>query len=110
LLLATTRERDIDAAGGELSLEGAARERRAARLDGGLHLSLHLVAARTRSRALGSAEAAERFELLGERALLAEPAHARRLERRKIAARGNFAKRLRGKCRQVRHENEPPLS
>src|SRR6202162_5349933 len=100
LLLPATGKRDINATGGELPLDGGSCECRPARFDRGLHLCLRLVDQGPRSRPLGGDEAAESFQLLGERALLAEPAHTRFLERRKIAARGNFAKRLPGKSRQ----------
>src|SRR5579863_3463386 len=42
-LLASTRQRDIDTAGGELALDLRPRQRLAPRLDGGLHTLLGLV-------------------------------------------------------------------
>ena len=92
-LLAAPGQRHVDAPGGELALDVGARcELRAPRLDAPpAPRCLRLVDARARRGPLGSATALpERLQLLGERALLAQPAHAHVFERREVAAGGDL--------------------
>ena len=90
-LLAPSRQRDIDAPGGELALDLRALQRLAPRLDGGLHALLGLVDALAGRGPLGGRQAAQGLQLLGEGAFLAEPAHPRLIERAEIVARRDFA-------------------
>ena len=94
-LLAASGQGDIDAPGREL----AARPRRcsssARRASiAALHALLGLVDALAGGRTLGRRQRTERLQLLGERAFLAEPAHADLIERREVAAAGDLVERL----------------
>ena len=59
-----------------------------------LHALLRLVDPLAGRGPLGRRQRAERLQLLGERAFLAEPAHAHLIERGEVAARGNLVERL----------------
>ena len=85
-LLAPPRQRDIDASGGKLALDLRPRQRLAPRLDGGLHALLGLVDSLASRGPLGGRQAAKGFQLLGEGALLSEPAHAHLIERAEAVA------------------------
>src|ERR1700739_2478862 len=95
-LLAPSRERDIDAAFDEPTLDVGALELRAARLDGAGQLLLRLVDARPGRGTLGGWHAAALPQLLGEGPPLAEPAHAHALERGRIRRGRNLGARRGG--------------
>src|SRR5579864_9038246 len=100
-LLSPARKGHIDATLVELALDVCAPELRATRLECALQLLLRFVDARTGRRPLAGRNRAERLELLGEGPLLAEPAHARLLERAGIGAGGDFLERLLEKGREI---------
>jgi len=93
-LLAPPGQGDIDAPGRELLLHGRAFEHAAARLQRLLHLPLGLVDALTRGGTIRRRHVFQRFQLLGEHALLAEPAHPHLIERSQVGRRGDFSECL----------------
>src|SRR6476619_4491105 len=97
-------ERHIDAVSRERPLDRAALERGAPCLDSRLQALLRFVDARAGCGPLGGCQPAECLQLLGERALLAEPADACVIERSQVAACGNLGERLLGESGQVGQE------
>jgi hypothetical protein len=61
----------------------------------------------TRDGTFGRGQRAERFQLLGERAFLAEPANARLIEGNEVTYTGDLVERLLDKGTQV--VQDPPL-
>ena len=94
-LFAPPRQRDVDAPGSEAPARRArarAASRRASMATcSACFASLMRWPAAGRSR---GRQRAERLQLLGERALLAEPAHAHLVERGEVAAAGDLIQRL----------------
>src|SRR6185312_14109133 len=108
-LLAAARQRDVDAAGGELPLDIRPRQRLAPRLDGSPHPLLGLVDPLAGRRPLGGREAAQGFQLLGEGALLPEPAYPCLIEAGEVRARRHLAQSLVYEGGQVLHGARPAL-
>ncbi len=65
--------------------------------------SLRFIDARAGGRALTGRQCTQSLQLLGETALLAQPAHPAVLEGREGAARSNFAQRLFHDGSQIAH-------
>src|SRR6266513_1677314 len=101
LLLAPARQGDVDAPGAEAPLDVGTPQFLAARIEGRAHPLLRVIDACAGRGPRGSINVAEGLQLRGERALLAQPAYPRVLERREIAAPGHLSERLPGNDRQV---------
>src|SRR6266702_8632159 len=103
-LLAASGQRDIDPACREFALDLGLLERNTTRIESVLHALLRLIDSLPGRRTFGSGQRTERFQLLGESALFAEPTDSRLIERREVTDSGDLVERLPDEGTQVVHD------
>jgi len=95
---------DIDPPGRKFALDLGLLERNTASIKRALHALLRLVDSLPGCRTLGSRQRTERFQLLSERTLLAEPPDSRLVQRREVTDSGDLIERLPDEGTQVVHD------